>query len=134
MNTEPAKQKLPEDFLLTAIAVLISASFYVLLSTATHLAAKTPWPQMIFLDVFRRPALAMLAVILTPTPLFSPLVVALLTGFLPLFFHIFFLKQLWNLIRDWNLRSRILYIFIATVPIFGPIACQTLLQSLGELK
>lgn len=122
------------DFIATAWMLMAVSTMGVLLSSATHLATRLPWPQLLFLDVFRNPGLALLTVLLSPQPLFSPLAVALLASCMPLGFHFLALGLLWTQTRSWALKARIFYMFTASVPVFGPIAAQSLMKNLGDLN
>lgn len=127
-------KELFRDFTATAWMLMAVGTVGVLLSSATHMAVRLPWPQLLFMDVFRNPGLALLTVLLAPQPLFSPVTVAVLASCLPLGFHLLALGLLWTLTRSWALKARIFYMFTASVPVFGPIAAQSLMKNLGDLN
>lgn len=127
-------RELYRDFTATAWMLMVVCTLFVLLSSASHLAAKIPWPQVLFLEMFRAPELALLIVVLTPQPLFSPATVALLVSVMPLGFHLLAMSLVWSLTRSWVPKARFFYLFTSSVPVFGPIAAQSLMKNLGDLN
>lgn len=121
------------DLTVTAIAVMAMSVLMVTLSTVTHFALETPWPQVAFLSEFKDPRIAFFVVILNPQPLFSPILVPLVVSMFPLVFHIVAFFLLHELLKPWQTKSKILYYCIVAVPVFGPFATQTLMKTLGDL-
>jgi hypothetical protein len=123
-----------KDFTVASVAVLLANVSAVLMSSLAQLIVKTPWPQKLFLGVFQGPGMGLPSVVLQPNPLFSPIMILVYVTVLPLFLHILALVVLWTMTWQWNMKARIVYFCLALVPVFGPIATQTIMKSLGEIK
>lgn len=123
-----------DDFAAAAWAVLAFSLLAVLLSTASHLRQQTPWPQLLYLSVWREPQLAMLAVLWSAQPWLSPLGVMLSATLAPLGLHLLAWLRMVPLLRTWPRKASWLYYSCALIPVFGPIASLTLMQSLGALE
>lgn len=104
-----------------------------LLALGTAALAKTPWPQLVFLNLFRQPGMGLLTVVLTPQPLFSPIPMVLVATLGPLCMQGLSLWSCWQRVGRWTIRSRFVYVCFSLVPVFGPIAAYTLMQSWGDL-
>ncbi len=126
-------QKRWDDFATAAWAVLAISLLAVLLTTAAHLRLQTPWPQMLYLNVWRQPQAALLAVLWSAQPWLSPLGVMVVATLLPLGLHLLALMLMPPLMRTWQRKALWLYFSCALVPVFGPVASLTLMQSLGDL-
>jgi hypothetical protein len=129
----PNEQERWDDFAFAAWAVLAMSLLAVLLTTASHLRLHTPWPQLLYLGVWRQPQLALLAVLWGAQPWLSPLGVMLAATLLPLGLHLLALLLMPPLLRTWQRKASWLYFSCALVPVFGPVASLTLMQSLGDL-
>ncbi len=134
MDMEISDRMANEDLKITAIMLLVINIGLVLISSVTHLIVKTPWPQILFLQFVKAPVLAFWIVLVNSQPLFSPLLIVLIMLILPLFLHIMCLLNICILVRNSNIKTRILYIFISIVPVFGPLAAQIIMNGLGDLE
>ncbi|MCK5241892.1 hypothetical protein KAR34_05515 [bacterium] len=123
-----------KDFTFVALAVLLANVFAVLMSSLAQLVAKTPWPQKLFLDLFQAPGMGLPSVVMQSQALFSPIMNVIYVTFLPLALHILALVVLWSMTWQWNMKARVVYFCMSLVPVFGPIATQTIMKSLGEMK
>ncbi|MCD4812433.1 hypothetical protein K8S19_01875 [bacterium] len=123
-----------QDFSITAFVVLLINILVILLSTTTHFVIDNPWPQLLFLEIFKQPQVQLLTVIMTPMPLFSPALNVLLVSLMPLLLHLYALVLLGRVIAHWELKARVIYVLMACIPVFGPIATQIVMKSFREFK
>jgi hypothetical protein len=120
-------------FAFAAKMVFFSSAGYAVLIGLTQWLAKSSWPQLVYLDMFHRFIPGIVTVVLTPSPLFSPLPSIVWFTFMPLIIHLLALMSLAPLIQSWNLKSRLLYFIFACLPVVGPLAAYSLMHSWGEL-
>lgn len=134
MDMEISDRTANEDLKITAIVLVVINIGLVLVSSVTHLIVKTPWPQVLFLRFVKAPVLAFWIVLVDSQPLFSPVLIVLMMLIMPLFLHIMCLFNICILVRNSNLKTKIVYIFISIVPVFGPLAAQIIMAGLGDLE
>ncbi|MBN1595314.1 hypothetical protein JW933_05240 [candidate division FCPU426 bacterium] len=123
-----------DDFTTVALCLLLACIVAVLLTSMTQLTARTVWPQLLFYQLLRAKSLSLWTVSLAPQAVVSPVMVPLYASMIPLGLHVLALVLLQPLVRGLGVFARLVYIFLSLVPVFGPIAVQTLLKSIGESR